>query len=457
MLASKVFIKAFFGMALVSAIAISIVGAQVITDGLVHYWSFDEDSIDGNTVTDMIGGNHGEINGDPQVVDAKINGGLELDGDDYIRLTPIDSLVEHSFTIQVWIKKVSAESMYLFSQGDAAGNNRLLHFGSICGIKWGLLGPVLCGKASFRFYSDDLTGGYVKLNEWYHLVGVYDKAEKTSRLYLNGEEVGKKTNCAGLKADIKNSVCVIGAVDRVGKIENQFKGIIDEFAVYNRALGEDEIQQNYRTNKGFPLATDWPSYRHDSERSGVTKEEIETPLYLQWTYIPKHSPRPAWPEPGKEINRMDFDYAYHVAVAEGIVYFGSSADGNVYALDLDTGKELWSFMTSAPVRFAPTAWKNRVFVTSDDGWLYCLSGDDGKLLWKKRGGPRDEMLLGNERMISRWPMRSGVIVEDGVVYERALSDEEIRALSSERPLSEVLSVEPKGKLATIWSRIKTKY
>ena len=49
------------------------------------------------------------------------------------------------------------------------------------------------------------------------------------------------------------------------------------------------------------------------------------------------------------------------------------------------------------------------------------------------------------------------IVDEAVIYARALSEEEIRALSSERPLSEVLSVEPEGKLATIWSRIKTKY
>jgi len=167
------------------------------------------------------------------------------------------------------------------------------------------------------------------------------------------------------------------------------------------------------------LLADWPMYRHDYERSGVTEEKIETPLYLQWVYIPKNPPQPAWPEPGKEINCLDFDYAYQVSVSRGVVYFGSSADNKVYALDLNTGKERWSFFTDAPVRFSPTVWNGRVLVVSDDGWLYCLSVVDGKLLWKFRGGPRDEILLGNERMISRWPMRTGVIVKDNIVYTTA--------------------------------------
>ncbi|MFQ5809797.1 MAG: PQQ-binding-like beta-propeller repeat protein, partial [Armatimonadota bacterium] len=113
---------------------------------------------------------------------------------------------------------------------------------------------------------------------------------------------------------------------------------------------------------------------------------------------------------------MPFDYAYQVAAAGGAVYFGSSADNKVYALDLATGQERWSFMTGAPIRFAPHVADGRVLVASDDGCLYCLSADEGELIWKFRAAPRDEKLIGNGRMISRWPLRSGVIVHDRVVY-----------------------------------------
>jgi len=163
-------------------------------------------------------------------------------------------------------------------------------------------------------------------------------------------------------------------------------------------------------------AEDWPTYRHDAARSGVSGEQINPPLQLQWTYTPRHAPQPAWPEPGRELNRMAFDYANQVAIAGGMLYFGSSADHAVHALDLDTGHPRWRFFTGGPVRFAPTIYGGRVYAASDDGWLYCLSAADGDLQWRFYGGREHEMLMGNEQLISRWPLRTGVIVEDGVVY-----------------------------------------
>ena len=163
-------------------------------------------------------------------------------------------------------------------------------------------------------------------------------------------------------------------------------------------------------------AADWPQYRHDLSRSGVTEEQLPTPLHLQWTYVPAHRPKPAWPEPGRELNRVAFDYAYATAAAGGLVYFGSSADHKVYALDLATGRERWSFFTGGPVRFAPAVRDGRVFVASDDGYLYCLAASDGTMLWRFQGGPGQRKLIGNEQMISRWPLRSGVAVDGGVVY-----------------------------------------
>ncbi len=168
-------------------------------------------------------------------------------------------------------------------------------------------------------------------------------------------------------------------------------------------------------NRDLPAA-DWPNYRHDLARSGATEEPLATPLHRQWVHRAAHPPRPAWPEPGREVNRLAFDYAYEVTAAGGRVYFGSSADHKVYAIDLQSGRPLWSFFTEGPVRFAPAIEGGRVFVASDDGWLYCLSADNGVLLWRFHGGPRDERMIGNQQMISRWPLRSGVAVEDGTVY-----------------------------------------
>jgi outer membrane protein assembly factor BamB len=113
---------------------------------------------------------------------------------------------------------------------------------------------------------------------------------------------------------------------------------------------------------------------------------------------------------------VNFDDAFQVTAVGNVVYFGSSVDNKVYALDAAMGQEHWSFFTGGPVRFAPTIWKDRIFFGSDDGFVYCLRAADGNLLWKKRGGPNGEKLLGSGKMISRWPIRTGVLVDEGVAY-----------------------------------------
>jgi hypothetical protein len=57
-----------------------------------------------------------------------------------------------------------------------------------------------------------------------------------------------------------------------------------------------------------------------------------------------------------------------------------------------------------------------VLVASDDGSLYCLSAASGELLWEFYGGPRRQSILGNGRMVSRWPARGGPVVADDRVY-----------------------------------------
>lgn len=163
-------------------------------------------------------------------------------------------------------------------------------------------------------------------------------------------------------------------------------------------------------------AANWPTYRADSARSGITTESVAPPLSLQWTRTSAHAPRPAWPKPAEERHRMEFDRAFFTTIADGLVYFGSSVDDTVTALDAATGQVKWVFFTQGPVRFAPSVWNGRVYVGSDDGLVYCLTAVEGKVIWTYRPGPSDERVIGNGRMISRWPIRTSVLVDGGVVY-----------------------------------------
>jgi outer membrane protein assembly factor BamB len=159
-------------------------------------------------------------------------------------------------------------------------------------------------------------------------------------------------------------------------------------------------------------AADWPMFRADASRSGYTSEKIPNRLELAWEFRSPHRPRPAWPT----SERIQFDRAFQPIVMGERIIFGSSADDKVYALDARSGHVLWEFFTGSPVRLAPAGWKDRAFVASDDGWLYALALEDGRVLWKHRGGPTAEMVIGNERMTSKWPVRGGPVVLDDVVY-----------------------------------------
>ncbi|MDP6446151.1 MAG: PQQ-binding-like beta-propeller repeat protein, partial [Pirellulaceae bacterium] len=125
-----------------------------------------------------------------------------------------------------------------------------------------------------------------------------------------------------------------------------------------------------------------------------------------------HAPQPAWPRD----DRMSFDRAQHVVISDGVVCFGSTVDGKVTALDAKTGATKWTFFTGGPVRFAPTVWKDRLFVGSDDGFLYSLEVATGKLIGRWRGGPREDRVLGNAQMVSKWPVRGGPVLRDGLIY-----------------------------------------
>lgn len=172
-----------------------------------------------------------------------------------------------------------------------------------------------------------------------------------------------------------------------------------------------------------PLSADWPAYQHDNSRVGHTEEPLKPALTPRWTFSSPTPPQMAWAgENGRVIegmelhNRVRFDDCFQVAISGGKVYFGSTADGRVVCQDLATGKESWSFFTNGPVRLAPAIHAGRVYVGSDDGWAYCLDAQSGAVVWKLRAGPNDERILARGRMISRWPVRTGLLVDAGKVY-----------------------------------------
>ncbi|MCP3860037.1 MAG: PQQ-like beta-propeller repeat protein, partial [Phycisphaeraceae bacterium] len=136
---------------------------------------------------------------------------------------------------------------------------------------------------------------------------------------------------------------------------------------------------------------------------------------LIWSWTPMHAPNPAWPDEP----RMWFDTVFYPVIADGILFVASNADDQLRALDAATGEELWTFFADGPIRFAPAVASAEVYFGSDDGYVYCLDAASGVLVWKTLAAPSYDRVMGNGRMISRWPVRGGVAVRDGEVYAAA--------------------------------------
>ena len=163
-------------------------------------------------------------------------------------------------------------------------------------------------------------------------------------------------------------------------------------------------------------ASDWPAYRHDGNRSAVSSESLPGQLNPQWVFESRHQPMSAWPMPGEETPRMHTDRAYHVVATGRTLFFGNNVDNHIYALDTRTAEERWRFAADGSVRFAPVLHEGSLFFGSDDGNVYCLNAADGSLVWKYRPSPSGERVIGNGRMISLWPVRTGLLLEGGTVY-----------------------------------------
>lgn len=157
-------------------------------------------------------------------------------------------------------------------------------------------------------------------------------------------------------------------------------------------------------------STSWPMWRHDPGRTARSSCKLPSEFHLQWK---RQFPRVI---PGFRSKRLQFDAGYEPVVLGKTLFMGLSVNDSICAIDTDSGAVKWKFFTDGPVRFAPVAWRDRVFAASDDGNLYCLEAASGKLLWKFKAPPSSRKILGNGRLISLWPVRGGPVLKDDIIY-----------------------------------------
>jgi outer membrane protein assembly factor BamB len=150
-------------------------------------------------------------------------------------------------------------------------------------------------------------------------------------------------------------------------------------------------------NSRAESSDDWPTYRHDAERSGFIKTHVPVELKQAWET-----------ELGGRLSSL--------VVAENRVFIASIDTHTVYSLDAKSGKMLFNYTAGGRVDSPPTIYQGRVLFGSADGWIYCLRTSDGELVWRFRAAPDDRRLVAFEQVESVWPVHGSVMVQEDTLY-----------------------------------------
>ena len=175
------------------------------------------------------------------------------------------------------------------------------------------------------------------------------------------------------------------------------------------------------------LAEDWPTYRRDPGRGAITSEKLELPLKNIWYFrsrqarlAPRHLP--LRPESTKKFGSSNQEalpeharYSLPIIAVGDSVYF-TSHDGRAVCLDAGTGKKRWEFLTGAAVTCAPNYAAGKIYIGSDDGHVYCLDAGTGAQVWKHKPVTDERWFISFGRMSSIWPVRTDVLVDEGIAY-----------------------------------------
>ncbi len=263
-----------FGIILtVCAIIVTFVFAQFYPEGMISYWKFDE--VSGITASDSVDANHGTIYGATRTTGTAGNA-LSFDGvDDYVEIPDDNSLdITGDLTLEAWIEP---DRVYYTAQGEIIGKWVVGNASYWFAIRDGQLQMRISAYGSDYYNIEETSVANLSINTWYHVVGVYDASEQDIKLYINGV-VEESTTVDGIIPSIIHSG---SAKVKIGGFSPgyYFDGIIDEVAVYNRALSAAEIEHHaqngsYEVECVSPpsdMVSWWPG---DETTSAITEDIV---------------------------------------------------------------------------------------------------------------------------------------------------------------------------------------
>lgn len=225
-------------------------------------WQLDEGA--GASQVAGVGGEWpATINGVKTGAEGVSGSGLELDGvDDYAATDSPVLNTGKSFSVSVWAKLPSdhpTSGTVAVAQSGANTSGFEIYYSTALG-GWVFLRHSVdaSGGTAARAVQPACPAGDTvclesRLNTWTHLVGVFDNVNHVMKLYVDGKVVGTAPFTEPWDARGRT---FLGAASHYGTVENFFKGSLDEFQLFDYQLEDAQVTRLHERN---PVETGRPA------------------------------------------------------------------------------------------------------------------------------------------------------------------------------------------------------
>jgi hypothetical protein len=140
----------------------------------------------------------------------------------------------------------------------------------------------------------------------------------------------------------------------------------EEIVVFHKEYDEVRIISAEMFTEIIAINHDWPQVQNNPQRTGYSPEVLGTNFQVVWT-------RPFQPE---KVHPQ-----VQAIVYDGKVFVGTEM-GNMYALNAQTGAQVWKYSVNSPILNSVAAGDGRVYFGAMDGAVYALNASTGGLIWK---------------------------------------------------------------------------
>ena len=453
-----------------------------LRDGLVAHWPLD--AISGETTPDVVNGYDMELTNldDSNVVGGKVGNAFSFSNSDQTLLKraheegedlPINQ--HDSFTISFWAKVQGngQNDLRVFSESNVDGNNTpLFNLGTKNNGSNGTVDVYIRGIGP--------TVGHIFTDaepfddEWSHVVFVQDNLER--KMYIDGELDGLEI-AAKPEGDWALNATSIGGIIR-GNASHWVTGLIDEVALWKRALSESEVSDLY--SNGVPAASTlgidllgyWPMDEGSGDVAADATGNNNAQLYNEVE----------WLDDGERGSVLSFNGAdaYADAGAETIPQLTQDSDftWSLWAYDRGGsnnnvvfgnryGPEGGDFSPREFIKFTPRQFEYHYNgggggnvdyddYVPDEGWIHHVAVKTGNVITYYRNGEAagsrefegelnnpQPLYFGGDKQNENW----NGLLDDAAIWSRALSADEVKDVFNGASLmGGVVIIKPRVKL-----------